>query len=566
MSKERDKYIKETKDGTSPGSCMMVPTGAYGKDNIGIGHFGYDFNPCNAHLETLAKQVQAGFVNGGSDFKGDIFAVTGVSDGISMGYDAMRHSLVSRDTGALSIINHVSAAPYEGIILIPGCDKNMPASAMALLSMDMPGYILSGGSIKPGHIERDGEEEDIDIVDSFVAAGAKAEGTITEEERRDIQEHACPGFGACGGMYTANSMFTLFEAMGLSPLHSSSIMAEDKAEETANAYKVLEDMIKSDRKPSDFIDKRSFENAARSVCVLGGSTNPIMHLRAMARASGIDFTEADFERISKETPFISNLMPSGEYRMADLARIGGTPAMLKYMLDNGHLDGSAKTLTGLTIAEDLASIEYDIDAMVKSNVIKPFSDPILARGHLVLLEGNLGIGWTKISGSGDAPFEGRVVVFDSESDFHDKWEDKVKGEGDIIVIRYEGPKGSPGMPEMLKPTTALVGRYGKKAKIGLMTDGRFSGGSVGGAPIIGHIDEAYLGSTIAILKDNDKILIEPKLNKLNVLLDDSEIENRKKDLKVPDKVMERIKNSPQDLKFYHKQASSPRDGATMLFD
>lgn len=485
MSKERDKYIKETKSGESPGSCMMVPTGAYGQDNIGICHFGYDFNPCNAHLETLAKQVQAGF-KANSTYIGDIFSVTGVSDGISMGYDAMRHSLVSRDTGALSIINHVSAAPYEGIILIPGCDKNMPASAMALLSMDMPGYILSGGSIKPGHIKKDGVEEDIDIVDSFVAAGAKAEGTITEEERRDIQEHACPGFGACGGMYTANSMFTLFEAMGLSPLHSSSIMAEDKAEETANAYKVLEDMIKADRKPSDFIDKRSFENAARSVCVLGGSTNPIMHLRAMARACDIDFTEADFERISKETPFISNLMPSGEYRMADLSRIGGTPAMLKYMLDNGHLDGSAKTLTGRTIAEDLANIEYDIDAMVKSKVIKPFEDPILARGHLVLLNGNLGTGWTKISGSGDAPFEGRAVVFDSESEFHEKWEEKVQGEGDIIVIRFEGPKGSPGMPEMLKPTTALVGRYGKKAKIGLMTDGRFSGGSVGGAPIIGH--------------------------------------------------------------------------------
>ena len=525
---DRQTYIRETKEGLNPGSCMMVPTGAYGKTNVGIGHFGYDFNPCNAHLADLASKVRNGFNQ--SLLHANVFAVTGVSDGISMGYDAMRHSLVSRDIGALSIINHVSAAPYEGIILIPGCDKNMPAAAMALLSLNIPGYILAGGSIKPGNL--DGNE--IDIVTSFIAAGQVAKGIISEEQRRRIQENACPGFGACGGMYTANSMFTLFEAMGLSPLYSSSTLADNKEGECLDAHTILEDIIAKKRIPSEFITKASFENAVRIVSVLGGSTNPVLHLIGIAKSGEINFTEADFERVSRDTPFIGNLMPSGIYRMKDISEAGGTPAILRYMLDNGHLDGNALTLTGRPIGEELQRISYDKDRLLKSGVIVPFEQSYLGRGHLVMLKGNLGTGWTKISGSGLEPYEGRAVVFESESDFHSHWQEKVKGDGDFVVIRYEGPKSAPGMPEMLKPTTALVGKYGKDARIGLITDGRFSGGTSG--PCIGHIEpEAYNGGAIGAIKDGDIVEIDIPKRKINVKLTDKEIKERLKKVKAPER-------------------------------
>lgn len=560
MSGDRATYIAETKEGVNPGSCMMVPTGSYGRSNIGVGHFGYDFNHCNAHLADLADKVREGFSQ--SKLHANVFAVTGVSDGISMGYDAMRHSLVSRDTGALSIINHVSAAPYEGVILIPGCDKNMPAAAMALLHMNVPGYILAGGSIKPGSLDG----KDIDIVNSFIAAGQVAKGEITEAQRREIQEYACPGFGACGGMYTANSMFTSLESMGLSPLYSSSTLADDKADECHYTYKILEDMIANGRTPSGFVSKTSFENAARIVSVLGGSTNPILHLRAMARAGGIDFTEEDFERVASKTPFIGNLMPSGIYRMKDLSEAGGTPAVLRYMLENGHLDGDALTLTGRPIGEELGRIKYDKDRLLRSGVIKPFDEPYLERGHLVMLKGNLGTGWTKISGSGTKAYEGRAVVFANEADFHQNWQERVRGDGDFIVIRYEGPKGAPGMPEMLKPTTALVGKFGKEAKIGLITDGRFSGGSVGGAPIIGHVDEAIEGGLIGIINDGDVIRVDPQNNSMNLMVNKEEIERRLKYHKVPNAVLERIANSPEDLRFYNRNTSSARNGAAMLFN
>lgn len=563
MSGDRTSYIRETKLGINPGSCMMVPTRAYGKSNIAIGHFGFDINPCNAHLADLAARVKEGFIES-SYLHPNIFSVTGVSDGISMGYDAMRHSLVSRDLAALSIINHVSAAPYEGIILVPGCDKNMPASAMALLSLNIPGLILSGGSIKPGTLNG----KDIDIVNVFVADGEVSRGLISQDQRYKILAAACPGFGACGGMYTANSMFTLFESMGFSPLGSSSNLAEsvEKYIECNEAHKILEDMIANNRTPSEYITKASFENAARMVSVLGGSSNPILHLKAMARAAKIDFKEKDFERISSQTPFIGNLMPSGENRMKDISESGGTPAILRYMLESGHLNGDALTLTGRPIGEELSRIEYDKDKLLKSGVIKSFDEPYLPRGHLVMVNGNLGTGWTKISGSGLKPYEGRAVVFDSEADFHAHWEEKVKGDGDFVVIRYEGPKAAPGMPEMLKPTTALVGKFGKEARIGMLTPGRFSGGSVGGAPIIGHVDEEMDGGLVALVCDGDMISVDPSRNSMNLLVETEEIDRRRKDYRIPIKVLERIAESPEDLKMYNNLTSSAREGATMLFN
>lgn len=558
---DRDRYITETRSGENPGSCMMVPTGAFGRNNIGVGHFGWDLNHCNSHLEELAKYVKEGF-GIDSPFKANIFATTGVSDGISMGYDAMRHSLVSRDLAALTIINHVSATPYEGLVLIPGCDKNMPASAMALLHLDIPGYILCGGSIRPGNLDG----KDIDIIDSFIATGELEKGTISETERMNIVKNACPGAGACGGMYTANSMFTIFEAMGLTTLGSSSTLADNKKDECRNAYKVVENLHKQGLNPSNVVNKASFENAVRIVSVLGGSTNPILHLLAMAKAAKIDFTENDFERVSKETPFIGNLMPSGVYRMKDLSEAGGTPAVLRYMLDNGHLDGNIMTITGRNLGEQLEKINYDKDRLLKSGVVASFDEPLLERGHLVLLKGNIGTGWTKVSGSGIKAYEGSAVVFDSEAEFHEEWGERVKGEGDFVIIRYEGPKSSPGCPEMLKPSTKLVGKFGKAAKIGLMTDGRFSGGSVGGTPIIGHVDEAVDKGLIGIIQNGDRIMVNPGGNEMNLLVDKGEIESRIKDWRLPQKVKERIEKSPIDLQHYHHNTSPVRIGASMLFN
>lgn len=559
-SGDRKHYLADTEAGINPGACMMVPTGAFGRKNIGIGHFGFDFNHCNMHLEGLAKIVKEG-IDKNSSFKGNIFSVPGVSDGISMGYDAMRHSLVSRDINALSIINHVSAAPYEGVVLIPGCDKNMPASAIALMQLNIPGFILCGGSIMPGSLN----SQDIDIVNSYIAAGKCERGDMNEQQRMEILMNACPGPGACGGMYTANSMFTIFEAMGLTPLNSSSTMAINKETECRNAYSIIENLYKKGFTPYNIVTKASFENAVRIVSVLGGSTNPILHLLTMARAAKIPFYEYNFEEVSKKTPFLGNLMPSGVYRMKDLSEAGGTPAILKYMLENNHLDGNVRTITGKTLGEDLEQISYNKDKLLKSGVIASFDNPRLERGHLVLLNGNLGTGWTKISGAGTESYEGKAVVFDSQAEFFREWDERVIGEGDFVVIRYEGPKGSPGCPEMLKPSTALIGKFGQKARIGLMTDGRFSGGSVGGAPIIGHVDEAITGGLIGLIKNGDRIFVDPKNNKMQLLADDNEIERRRKAYSSSYKVHEKISESPLDLRLYNKLTSSAREGASMLF-
>jgi dihydroxy-acid dehydratase len=563
---DREKYLAETQAGINPGSCMMVPTGADGMDNIGIGHFGYDFNHCNMHLEKLAKHVRRGINHNSKKLRGNLFALAGISDGISMGYDSMRHSLVSRDLMAAGIINHVSGAPYKGIVLLPGCDKNMPAAAMALFHLDIPGYIISGGSIMPGKL--DGKA--IDIVSTFVADGKVASGEMSPEERERIRKNACPGPGACGGMYTANSMFTIFEAMGISPLYSSSTMAVNKKEECLKAYKLIRELVKEGRTPSKILSKESFENAVRVTAVLGGSTNPILHLLAMARAAQIPFTEEDIERISAQTPFLGDLMPSGQYRMAHIDQAGGTPQVLRYMLENGHLDGNARTITGRTLGEDLEGITYKKDKLLKSGVIAPFDKPRLDRGHLVLLQGNIGTGWTKVSGSGLEPYEGRAVVFESQADFIENWGTRVKGEGDFVIIRNEGPKSSPGCPEMLKPTTLLTGKFGKEARIGLMTDGRFSGGSCGGAPIIGHVDETKEGplgegGLVGILQDGDKILINPMSNDMNLVgVSVDEILRRKAAWTFPQKVRDRIDSSPADLRAYSEQTTTAREGASML--
>jgi len=541
---------------------MMVPTGAFGKDNIGIGDFGFSLNHCNMHLESLGKLVKKGFKRN-SRLHPNNFSVPGVSDGISMSYDAMRHSLVSRDTSAISIVNHVSGTPYKAVMLIPGCDKNMPAAAMALLHLDRPGYIMCGGSIHPGNL--DGKK--VDIVSVFQADGAVAAGIMTPEQRNKVLMNACPGPGACGGMYTANSMFTLFEAMGLTPLGSSSTMATEKRRECLSAYKTLENVLHKNLTPSKILSKESFENAVRIISVLGGSTNPILHLLAMAKAGNIDFTEGDFERVSKETPFLGDLMPSGQYRMLDINLAGGTPQVLRYMLDSGHLDGNTRTITGRTLGEDLRGIEYDKDRLLKSGIISPFDNPKLDRGHLVLLQGNLGTGWTKISGSGTAIYEGKAVVFENQRDFMENYAERVKGEGDFIIIRNEGPKSSPGCPEMLRPTTLLVGKYGKEAKIGLLTDGRFSGGSVGGAPIIGHVDESIDHGLIRIIRNGDPIMVNPAHGTMDLCISDEEITKRTRLYDYYDdneNVKNRIRHSPGDLRMYNDLTTTCREGASMF--
>lgn len=564
---DREQYLAETKSGENPGSCMMVPTGADGKDNIGVGHFKFRINHCNMDLDKIAAHVCTG-IDRNPGLQGDDFGVPGVSDGISMSYDAMRHSLVSRDSSARAIINHVSGTPYRALILIPGCDKNMPAAAMALLHLDVPGYIMCGGSILPGEI--DGKKTD--IVPVFTADGEVAAGRMTQEQRERIRKAACPFFpdreingGACGGMYTANSMFTILEAMGLSPLYSSSTMTVDKVAEAAAAHYVIREIMKHDRVPSQYITRASFENAVRITAVLGGSTNPVLHLQVMAKAARIPFTEDDIEKIMRETPFLGDLMPNGIYRMHDLSMAGGTPQVLKYMLKHGHLDGNARTLTGKTIGEDLEAIADESDKLLKSGVISSFDNPRLQRGHLVLLKGNMGTGWTKVSGAGLQPFDGKAVYFVDQRDYMETWNERIKGDGDFALIDNEGPKTSPGCPEMLRPTTLLIGKFGKKARIGLGTIGRFSGGSVGGAPIVGHMDETEDGGLLGLVRDGERIYIDPANNSMNLVgVSEEEIRQRRANYKMPDRVRARIEGSPADLKEYRAGTTTCREGASMM--
>lgn len=510
--------------------AMLYATGLKEEDmhkaQIGIGSVWYEGNPCNMHLLNLAEEVKKGVKAAG--LVGMRFNTIGVSDGISMGTNGMRYSLQSREIIADSIETITGAQWYDGLITIPGCDKNMPGCVMAMIRLNRPSIMIYGGTIKAG--EYNGKI--LDIVSAFQAYGEFLAGKITEEERQGIVRNSCPGAGACGGMYTANTMACAIEALGLSLPYSSSIAATHVAKiaECHHAGTAIHHLLEKDIKPSDILSKKSFENAFTLVTVLGGSTNAVLHLIAMARTANIDFTLEDIQRISDKTPMLADFKPSGKYVMADLHALGGTPAVLKLLLEKGMLHGDCLTVTGKTIAENLADLP---GLPADQDLVQPFSNPIKATGHIQILYGNLATEGSaaKITGKEGTFFKGPARCFDTEEAMVEALAQGKIQKGDVIVIRFQGPKGGPGMPEMLKPTSAIMGA-GLGKDVALITDGRFSGGSHGF--IVGHITpEAQVGGNIALLKDGDIIAIDAEKNAINAEISDEEFANRRKSWQAP---------------------------------
>lgn len=522
-----NKYSRTfTQDETQPAAKAML----YGigltdadmdKAQVGIASMGYDGNTCNMHLNDLAQIVKKGVWN--NDLVGLTFGTIGVSDGMSNGTDGMRYSLVSRDVIADSIETICGGQYYDGLISIPGCDKNMPGAIMAMARLDRPSLMVYGGTIAPGHYK--GEE--LNIVSAFEALGQRICGNLSDEDYEGIIKHTCPGAGACGGMYTANTMASAIEALGMSLPYSSSnpAISEEKKNECLEAGQHIRTLLEKDIKPSDIMTRKAFENALRIIVILGGSTNAVLHFIAIGKAVGVDITQDDFQRMSDETPVLADFKPSGKYLMQDLQQFGGTPAVMKYLLNEGLLHGDCITVTGKTVAENLADVksimEYD------QPIIKPLSDPIKATGHLQILYGNLAEKGSvaKISGKEGEKFTGPARVFDGE---HDLVAGIASGRikpGDVVVIKNEGPVGAPGMPEMLKPTSLIIGA-GLGKSVALITDGRFSGGTHGF--VVGHITpESYKGGLIGLVNDDDIIEIDAVNNSINVLLSDEEIAQRR---------------------------------------
>ena len=472
---ELNKYSKTvTQDPTQPAAqAMLHGIGLTDEDlkkaQVGIVSMGYEGNTCNMHLNDLAKGIKKYVWQ--QDLVGLIYHTIGVSDGISNGTTGMRYSLVSRDVIADSIETVAGAMFYDGIITVPGCDKNMPGSVMALGRLNRPGLMVYGGTIAQGCYKG----EDLNIVSAFEALGSKMAGTISEEDFDGVIKNSCPGAGACGGMYTANTMAAAIEALGMSLPSSSSSTALSgaKQEELAKAGKAIKHLLEEDIKPRDIMTKEAFENAIVTIIALGGSTNAVLHLIAMAHSVELELTLEDIQRLSDKVPFIADLKPSGKYLMEDLHNVGGVPAVMKLLLEHGYLHGDCLTVTGKTIAENLADLP---DLSQGQDVIKPLSNPIKASGHLQMLFGNLATegAVAKITGKEGLKFSGPAVVFDDEFDCIDGIGDGTVKKGDVIVIRYSGPKGAPGMPEMLKPTSAIMGK-GLGQDVALITDGRFSG-------------------------------------------------------------------------------------------
>ena len=534
--KKLNKYSRVvTQDNSQPAAqAMLYAIGFtdedFNKPLIGIASTGYEGNPCNMHLNNLALDVKDG-VNS-IDFVGLIFNTIGVSDGISMGTPGMRYSLPSRDIIADSIETVVQAMSYDGLITVVGCDKNMPGALMGMIRLNRPSILLYGGTIDSGcH-----KNKKLDIVSAFEAWGEKVTGTIDNKEYREIIKKSCPGSGACGGMYTANTMASAIEALGMSLPFSSSIPANNKMRNSISSEtgKAMKKLIEEDLKPLDIINKKSIENAVTTVVALGGSTNAVLHFLAIARAADIDFTIDDFQRISEKTPFIADLKPSGKYLMEDLHEIGGVPVVLKYLLKKGYLYGDCLTVTGNTLSENLDEVK---DLTFQQDIIRPCETPIKNSGHIRILYGNLaGEGSVaKITGKEGLYFSGTANVFDSEEEANLGIKNGKVKKGDVVVIRYVGPKGGPGMPEMLKPTAGIMGA-GLGKDVALITDGRFSGGTHGF--VVGHITpEAQVGGNIAIVKDGDKISIDAEKNIITLHLSDDElIRRRKKWKKQPLKV------------------------------
>ena len=532
MSKKLNKYSSRITEPKSQGASQAMLYGAgmseedMRKAQVGISSVWYEGNTCNMHLLDLAKKVKDGVIAAG--LVGMRFNTVGVSDGISMGTEGMSFSLQSRDLIADSIETVMSGQWYDANISIPGCDKNMPGCLIAMGRLNRPSLMIYGGTIKPGYYDN----EKIDIISAFQSYGEFISGNIDDNKRSDIVKKSCPGAGACGGMYTANTMASAIEAMGMSLPYSSSTPAVDlaKQEECFNAGEAIKRLLEKDIKPRDIMTRDAFENAMVLVIILGGSTNAVLHLLAMARAVNVELTIDDFQSVSDRTPYVADLKPSGQHVMEDLHKIGGTPAVMKFLLENDLINGDCLTVTGKTIKENLSDLPGLTDGQ---KIIFPLDNPIKPSGHIRILKGNLAPGGSvaKITGKEGEIFTGPAKVYDSEEAMLSSLENNEIIKGDVIIIRYEGPKGGPGMPEMLTPTSAIIGA-GLGNDVAMITDGRFSGGSHGF--IIGHVvPEAQEGGPIAIIKNGDIVTINAKTNKIEFKLSDKEFANRQKNWKMP---------------------------------
>jgi dihydroxy-acid dehydratase len=530
---ELNKYSKTlTQDTTQPAAqAMLYGIGLTDEDlkkaQVGVASMGYDGNTCNMHLNDLARLVKEGVWD--NDLVGLIFNTIGVSDGMSNGTDGMRYSLVSRDIIADSIEAVCGAQYYDGLIALPGCDKNMPGSIMAMGRLNRPSIMVYGGTIAPGHYKG----QDLNIISAFEALGQKMAGTLNEADFKAIVMNSCPGAGACGGMYTANTMAAAIEALGMSLPYSSSnpALSEEKKKECLDAGAAIRLLLEKDIKPKDIMTRRAFENAITVIMVLGGSTNAVLHLIAMARSVDVPLGQDDFQAISDKIPVLADFKPSGKYLMQDLHAHGGIPAVMKYLLEKKLLHGDCLTVTGKTLAENLLPLP-GLD-FAKQDIIHPFENPIKATGHLQILYGNLAEGGSvaKISGKEGERFEGPARVFDGEHDLINGIHSGKIRAGDVVVIRHVGPKGAPGMPEMLKPTSALIGA-GLGKSVALITDGRFSGGTHGF--VVGHITpEAFEGGLISLVKDEDIIELDANKNTIILKVSKEEIAARRSAWKQP---------------------------------
>ncbi len=530
---ELNKYSKTvTQDPTQPAAQAML----YGiglndqqlaQPFIGIASMGYDGNTCNMHLNHLASYIKVE-VNA-TNMVGLIFNTIGISDGITNGTDGMRYSLVSREIIADSIESVVAAHYYDGVIAIPGCDKNMPGTIIAMGRLNRPSIMVYGGTIAPGKYQG----KDLNIVSAFEALGEKIAGKISEEDFKGIIKNSCPGAGACGGMYTANTMAIAIEALGMSLPYSSSnpAISDEKIEECKQAAHFIKLLLEKNICPKDIMTFKAFENAITTLIALGGSTNAVLHIIAMAKSVGVKITQDDFQRISNTTPLIADFKPGGNYLMQNLHEKGGVPMVLKYLLSKTKLHGDCLTVTGKTLDENLENV-IDIN-FEDQNIIHPIENPIKETGHIQILYGNLATKGSvaKITGKEGEKFVGPAKVFDGEKELIQGIEDKKIQAGDVIVIRYVGPKGGPGMPEMLKPTSAIIGA-GLGKSVALITDGRFSGGTHGF--VVGHITpEAFDGGVIALVYDGDIIELDAVSNTINLKVIESELEERRKNLVIP---------------------------------
>ena len=521
-----------TQDPTQPAAkAMLHAIGLSSEDLnkpfVGVASTGYEGNPCNMHLNDLSKKIKQSILK--NNLVGLIFNTIGVSDGISMGTQGMRYSLPSRDIIADSIETVVQAMAYDALITVVGCDKNMPGALMSMLRLNRPSILVYGGTIAPGcH-----NDKKLDVVSAFEAWGEKVSGKIDESEFSDIIKNACPGAGACGGMYTANTMSSAIEAMGMSLPYTSSNPAtsNEKIDECDIIGSAIDNLIKNDLKPLDIVSRESIINAVRLITVLGGSTNAVLHILAIAKSANIDFNIDDFQEISDSTPFLADLKPSGKFLMEDLHNVGGIPAVMKYMLENNLLNGDCMTVTGKSISENL----NDVKALKKDQkIINPISNPIKKTGHIRILYGNIAYKGSvaKITGKEGLTFTGKAIVFDSEQEANDGIKNGLVEKGNVIVIRYVGPKGGPGMPEMLKPTSAIMGA-GLGGDVALITDGRFSGGTHGF--VVGHIcPEAQEGGNIAFIVNGDTLTINAVNNTISVDISDEELDKRKSNWIKPD--------------------------------